>query len=93
MRRAVARSESDDSSGKVYVFSQVRRVVRPKMPALGCWEAWMCVSLFIDVDGLVYLEIEERCSLVDSQLRGKVFEMEEMKLHINDVILSFSRNR
>ena len=28
----------------VYVFNQSRRVVFPKIPAFGYWEAWMCVS-------------------------------------------------
>jgi hypothetical protein len=36
--------EKEDSRGKVYLFSQSRRVDFPKMPALGYWEAWMCVS-------------------------------------------------
>ncbi len=27
------------------MFSQSMRVVLPKMPALGYWEAWMCVSV------------------------------------------------
>lgn len=32
------------SIGNVYVFNQSRRVVFPKIPAFGYWEAWMCVS-------------------------------------------------
>ena len=41
------REDRDDSSGKVYVFSQSRRVVLPKMPTLGYWEAWIWVSILL----------------------------------------------
>lgn len=43
-RLAIGREAREASVGKVYFSSQDMRVVLPKMPALGYWEAWMCVS-------------------------------------------------
>ena len=31
------------------MVSQESRVVLPKRPRLGCWEAWMCVSVLVKV--------------------------------------------
>lgn len=40
----MGKEDREASVGKVYFSSQDIRVVLPKMPALGYWEAWMCVS-------------------------------------------------